>query len=69
MKRQPFADGLRQAITEAGLSYLELEHRTGVHRGSIGRFMRGERSLRLDIADILADYLGLRVMKPKRKAD
>ncbi|NLX12449.1 MAG: helix-turn-helix transcriptional regulator [Phycisphaerales bacterium] len=58
------SDVLRDAIRESGLSLLQIEQDTGVHRGSISRFLRGERSLRLDIADKLAAYLGI---EAKRK--
>ena len=57
---------LKHAIRETGVTYAELEHRTGVQRASVMRFMRGETSLRLDIADRLAAYLGIEVSK-KRK--
>jgi len=67
MKRHPFIDGLKRAITEAKLPYLTLERATGVKRQSIMRFMRGERTLRLDIADSLAGFLGLKVLQPKRR--
>jgi transcriptional regulator with XRE-family HTH domain len=56
---------LRQAITESGLSLLEIQRATGVKRASIMRFLRGERSLRLDKADALAAYFGLQVTQRK----
>ncbi len=61
------SDVLRAAIRASGLSLLEIERDTGVQRGSISRFLRRERSLRLDIADKLAAYLGIRVVPSKRK--
>ena len=36
---------------------------TGLTRQSLSRFMRGERSLRLDLADKLATYFGLELRK------
>jgi len=54
--KQPITDALKKAIAESGLSYLELERATGVQRASISRFVRGERSLRLDMADKLAEH-------------
>jgi plasmid maintenance system antidote protein VapI len=60
------SDGLRRAIRESGLSYQALAEAAGVERGSVSRFARGERSLRLDMADRLAAYLGLE-LRPKRK--
>ncbi len=58
---------LRQAIAESGLSFRELESRTGVKRQSMMKFARGEQSLRLDMADKLPECLGLEVVR-KRKA-
>jgi plasmid maintenance system antidote protein VapI len=56
---------LKQAIEESGMTYLEIQRAIGVQRASILRFMRGETSIRLDVADKLADYFELVVMKRK----
>lgn len=58
---------LRQAIAESGLSFIELERRTGVKRQSMMKFARGAQSLRLDMADKLLECLGLEVVKRKAK--
>jgi transcriptional regulator with XRE-family HTH domain len=63
----PLTDALRRAIRDSGLPYLKLEQETGVHRASISRFMAGERSLRLDVADKLAGYLGLTLTSITKK--
>lgn len=63
---QPFADALRKAITDSGLAHIAIERGTGVRRQCIMRFMRGERSLRLDIADRLAAFFGLAVQPPRK---
>ena len=57
---------LNLAVQDSGLPYLTLEQETGVHRASISRFMAGERSLRLDVADKLAAFLGLEVRTAKQ---
>jgi plasmid maintenance system antidote protein VapI len=62
----PLTDGLRRAIVGSGLSFKRLEKETGVLRQSLMKFVRGEQSLRLDIADRLAAYFGL-VLRAKRK--
>lgn len=62
-RAKTISDVLRQAIAESGMTYSELERATGVKRASILRFIRCERSLRLDNADALADYFGLRLTK------
>lgn len=55
---------LKQAIAQGGETYTAIESTTGVKRASIMRFMRGEQSLRLDLADKLAEHFGI---EPKRK--
>jgi transcriptional regulator with XRE-family HTH domain len=57
---------LRRAVRSSGLALLALERETGVKRASIARFLRGERSLRLDRADALAAFLGLE-LRPRQK--
>jgi plasmid maintenance system antidote protein VapI len=60
---------LRKTIRESGIPLLVIERETGVARGSVMRFVRGDQSLRLDIADKLAAYFGLKVSAAKgRKA-
>ena len=66
------SDRLRQALldsVESGQSFKGLERETGLKRQSLMKFARGEQSLRLDLADKLAEFLGLELqpMKPKRK--
>jgi hypothetical protein len=50
---------LRRAIADSGIALIALERATGVDRASIRRFLRSERSLRLDKADALAAHFGL----------
>src|SRR5262245_47598261 len=62
--REPtLSDLLRQAIAESGLSHNALAQATGVTLASILRFARGDQSLRLDKADLLAAYFGLTLTK------
>ena len=65
----PITDLLRRSILECGMTVLELERATGLKRASIMRFVAGKQSLRLDMADRLADYFGLelRVKRSKQK--
>jgi plasmid maintenance system antidote protein VapI len=53
---------LRTAIVESGISYKALSRDTGVARASIQRFVDGRQSIRLDMADRLAAYFGLRLV-------
>ena len=48
---------LRRTIVESGVSYNALQKETGVTRASIMRFVRGDQSIRLDMADRLAAFL------------
>jgi transcriptional regulator with XRE-family HTH domain len=54
---------IRQAVLDSGLPLQQIAEAAGIERASLSRFARGERSLRLDMADKLAGYLGL-VLKP-----
>jgi len=55
------SDVLRRTIRESGVPYLTLAKATGVQRASIQRFVDGRTSIRLDKADKLAAYFGLRL--------
>lgn len=63
MKKSSVSAALRRAIIEGGVPYLTLEQETGVDRSSIQRFVDGKNSLRLDKADELAAYFGLKLTK------
>ena len=52
-------DVLRQLILDSDLSFNALEAATGVKRQSLMKFVRGEQSLRLDMADKLAAHFGI----------
>jgi plasmid maintenance system antidote protein VapI len=65
-ERQPRAsisDLLRRTIADSGVSYNALQRETGVTRASIMRFVEGRQSLRLDMADRLAEFFGLALQK------
>jgi plasmid maintenance system antidote protein VapI len=49
------------------LSFKALERESGVKRQSMMKFVDGEQSLRLDVADRLAEYFGLEIVKRKGK--
>jgi transcriptional regulator with XRE-family HTH domain len=56
-------DVLRAAIEQSGLTRYRIAKDTGIDEAGLMRFMRGETSLRLDKADVLAEYLGLTLVK------
>lgn len=57
---------IREAIDGGRTNYKALERATGVTRASIMRFVRGEQSLRLDLADLLAAHFGLELQEKKK---
>ena len=59
----PISDLLRNTIAQSGVSYNALQKETGVTRASIMRFVRGDQSLRLDMADRLAAFFDLELRK------
>lgn len=70
MKRKPknkptMTEVLQATIRDSELPLLRLSKESGVARASLIRFMRGERSLRLDVADKLAEYFGLELTRGK----
>ena len=65
----PISDLLRRTIAESGVSYNALQRETGVTRASIMRFVRGDQSIRLDMADRLAAYFGLELRSEEVMTD
>ena len=63
----PITDLLRKTIMKSGTPLLTLEQETGVKRASIMRFVRGDQSLRLDLADWLATHFDLELTRRKAK--
>ena len=66
-KKLTMTDALRQAIADCELSFQALERESGVSRQSLMKFVRGEQSLRLDMADRLASYFGVEIVLRKGK--
>jgi len=58
-------DLLREALAGAE-SLRAVERATGVKRQSMMRFLRAEQSLRLDMADKLAEYFGVQCRRGRR---
>ena len=58
------ADHIRDAARESGLSVYRLAIEAEVDQSTLNKFLNGSRpNLRLDIADRLFRFLGLRVVK------
>lgn len=58
-RRGPVSQGLREAISERGLTAYAAAKRAGVSVDAIQRFLKDERGLTLATVDKLADALGL----------
>ena len=58
-------DILRKTIADSGLSLYRIAKDTGVSPESLLRFVRGDQSVRLDKADLLAEYLELELKRRK----
>jgi len=65
---ESMTDVLRRTIVESGTSYKALSRETGVARASIQRFVDGRQSIRLDMADRLASFFGLRFVNAKQRS-
>jgi plasmid maintenance system antidote protein VapI len=57
---------LRQALADAE-SLSAVQRATGLKRQALAKFMRGEQSLRLDLADKLAEHFGIESRRTRRK--
>lgn len=57
------SDVLRATILDSGMNNAEVERHTGINRSSLSRFITGERSMRLDMADHIAGFFGLQLTK------
>jgi len=57
---------LRHALAECE-SLRAVERATGVKNPSLVRFVRGDQSLRLDMADRLAEHFGIECTRKGRK--
>jgi plasmid maintenance system antidote protein VapI len=57
---------LRDALTEAD-SLRGVARATGLNHASLVRFVNGERSLRLDLADRLGTYLGIECWRVRQQ--
>jgi transcriptional regulator with XRE-family HTH domain len=61
-----FTDTLRSAIEASDKSMYQIAKESGITPAMVGRFVRGERDLRLATADKLAAALGVRAAVPNR---
>lgn len=55
------ADTVKQLIVDSGLSDYRVGQLAGIHPQIIGRFLKGERDIRLETADKIIEALGGRI--------
>jgi transcriptional regulator with XRE-family HTH domain len=60
-------DELRRIVAESGYSLGEVSRQTGIHVSQLSRFASGERFVSSRGLDALADFLGLRIVKSRKR--
>ena len=55
------SDELRQAVINSELSQYRIALETGIHKGQISRFVRGQAWLGAEAIDVLGELLGLHI--------
>ena len=60
------SEQLRKAIVDAGISRYRISQETGIAESTLSRFVNGKAGLTMELADTLAEYLGL-TLKAKGK--
>ena len=66
-RKLTFADEIRTAITESGLSHYRICKETGIDKGAMSRFMSGKVGVTLDALNRIATVLDLHVVTGKKK--
>ena len=61
------SETLKDAIRDSGQTVYRISKDSGLDYDSIYRFLSGRTSLRLDKADKLAAYFGIRCSRPRRR--
>ena len=61
-------DQVRQAIDDSGLTRYRIAQDTGIDESTLAKFYHGTRGLSLDNLDLLCEYLGLQVVKTRRRS-
>lgn len=67
LEQRLLADQVRRAIESREETPAEIARLSGVNKGALSRFLRGERSLTLSSLEKLAPVLGLRIVTERRK--
>jgi transcriptional regulator with XRE-family HTH domain len=62
------SEQLREAIEKAGVSRYEIAKQTGVSETTLCRFVSGERGISVDAMDAIGQYLGLSIVRSKKRS-
>ena len=62
------SETLREALRKSTLTVYAVAKATGLQTDSLYRFLDGRTSLRLDLADRLAEFLGFELRKPAKRS-
>ncbi len=61
-------EAIRKAIERSGQTQYRIAKETGIAQSALSRLLSGERGLKADAIERIADYLGLEiVIRPKRR--
>ena len=66
-KQGKMTKAIKTAVRESGESLYGICKATGINHDALSRFMRGQTSMRLDLADKLAAYFGIECRRTRRK--
>ena len=62
-QRETIGDALRRMIRARGEGLRALEAATGIGRGNLSRFLRGQRGLNDRTIDVLCQYVGVKLVQ------
>lgn len=63
-----FSDQIRDAVDNCGQTRYAIWKATGIGQATLSRFLAGERGLPMKTLDVLAEYLGFRLVVDAKPA-
>lgn len=67
MSDSPFVDRMREAMTAAGYTQVQLATLLGINQSAVSNIFKGKRHLKLNEAEIIGKFLGLASSQPEIK--
>ncbi len=68
-KRADLSERIRKAILASGMSVNQFARKAGVSQPQISRFLKGERTLTLPVAEKVFEALGFRLVSPEESTE